>query len=483
MKKTIYILLGGLALAAALTAWQRQERSALRERMADLRKGNAQLAAALLVASVPKAPEMQNMQEDALAEVRAALAMPAGAERDAALNAGLLLQDLKPADALEVLPYFSGTAERQEALEAIFSKWGRTDPAAAAAASGKIADKIDGYYAQKALISTWGAKDPGPALAWAQTLPDGLFKAVSTEEIAKAWAANDLPGVLGWLDRASAGEAWDEVFRTVSAQWANDDPKKALDYLFRLPAGPLVGDTIASVVTAYANTDPVAAAAYVGKIPDPKSQQTAALAVGIAWGAKDHAAAQQWALSLPAGDTRDSAMASVAGGWEKGDPTAAMTWVQSWPAGEARDNAVQAIIGEWQYQGTNPQLMTELAAGMQEGEGREVVYKVIAMTWGNRDPDATAQWVQSLPDSPSKDMAAWMFVEGLHLQYADDTKQLTQAAPLVTAIQNDKERYNAIEALARMWLAADRPTAEAWLAQTNLPDARKQVLLQAGVAK
>jgi hypothetical protein len=65
----------------------------------------------------------------------------------------------------------------------------------------------------------------------------------------------------------------------------------------------------------------------------------------------------------------------------------------------------------------------------------------------------------------------------------DDTQQLTQAAPLVTAIQNDRERYNAIEALARMWLAADRPAAEAWVEQTDLPDADKQDLLHPETAK
>ena len=483
MKKAIYILLGGLALVAALMAWQRQERIALLWRLDSLRAGNTQLAAGLQVPKIPKASDRQNMQEEALAAVQAVLAMPAGPERDAALNAGLLLQDLKPEDALEVLPYFSTTGSRDHALEKIFMSWGYNDPAAAVAASGKMADKMDRYHAQKAVVTMWGMNDPERAMAWVQTLPDGVFKAASTEEMAKTWASNDLPGVLAWLQQAPAGEAWDEVFRTVSAKWADNEPQKALDYLFRLPTGPLVGDTIANVVTAYAKTDPVAAAAYVGKIPDPKSQQTAALAVGEAWGAKDHAAAAQWALSLPEGDGRDGAIAGVAQGWGTKDEEAALAWAQGLPDGEARLDALYDIVMQTGMRHDHPQQAADIAAIFTNPSAQQMAYQAIAEAWAGTDPDSAMQWLQGLPAGLSRDLATWRLAVGLSLYRTATAEQLAKAAPVMMAIQSSKWRTAGIEYLAPAWLKADRPAAEAWVEQTDLPDATKQELLHPETAK
>jgi hypothetical protein len=480
MKRTILYWLGMVGLVAGAILWQWQQGQALRQRLADLQWDNTRRTATAQAA--PAAPEAKkSTDEDAIAAIQAALAMPAGKERDAALNAAGL-QHLKPADALSLLKYFSTASARTDAINAIFGHWAESDPTGALAEAGNFTNAMDRYYAERAVVSTSGPKDPAAALAWVQTLPDDIFKASALKDVVTHWAGNDLPGALAWLAQAPEGAARDNVLSTLATTWAQTDPKAALNYMFGLQPGYVVDTTIAKMLESYAKTNPLDAAPLVMQMPEGEGRNNAAAAVGKAWAETDPVAAQQWSLGLPAGDTRDNAMASVAGGWAKVDVTSAMTWVQGWPTGDARDNAVDAIIDVWQYQGTNPQLMTELAAGMQEGESREVVYKVIAITWGGRDPDATAQWVQSLPPSPSKDMAAWMFAMVGLQQYADDTKQLAQAAPLVTAIQNNGERYNAIEALSRMWLVADPPTAQAWLAQTNLPDDRKQKLLNPSAA-
>ena len=484
MKKTILFWLGLATVVAGAILWQWQQRLDLQRKLDELRWDNARLGAQAQATTVPAGlPEAKKgAASDPIAAMQAALAMPAGKERDAALNAAGL-SHLKPADALGVLKYFGAPGARTDAIIAIFGAWAANDPAAALAAAGNFTDTMDRYYAERAVVSTWGPKDPAAALAWIQTLPEDVFKETAFKDVATRWSQNDLPGALAWLAQAPEGAARDEMLRAASTTWAQTDPKAALNYMFGLPSGYVVDTTIAKMLEAYAKTNAVDAAPLVMQMPEGEGRNNAAAVVGKTWAEQNPAAAQQWALSLPAGESRDSAMASVAGGWTKVDPTAAMTWVQSLPLGDARDNAVDAIMDEWQYQGTNPQLLAQLAATMKEGEMREVVYKVIAEKWGDRDPDATGQWVQSLPQSPSKDMAAWMFVDELHLQYADDTKQLAQAAPLATAIQSDKERYNAIEELARMWLVADRPTAETWLAQTNLPDDRKQKLLNPPPAK
>jgi len=52
------------------------------------------------------------------------------------------------------------------------------------------------------------------------------------------------------------------------------------------------------------------------------------------------------------------------------------------------------------------------------------------------------------------------------------------AAPWAETLTDQNTRFNQIENIARHWLEADRPTAEAWLAKVNLPDDRRQRLLK-----
>jgi hypothetical protein len=48
----------------------------------------------------------------------------------------------------------------------------------------------------------------------------------------------------------------------------------------------------------------------------------------------------------------------------------------------------------------------------------------------------------------------------------------------VDRIGNAEQRNSAIETVAQQWLQTDRKAAEAWLAQTALPDDRKAELLK-----
>jgi len=50
-------------------------------------------------------------------------------------------------------------------------------------------------------------------------------------------------------------------------------------------------------------------------------------------------------------------------------------------------------------------------------------------------------------------------------------------APWVARMTDPNLRNSSIENVARQWLQSDRKAAESWLAQTSLPDDRKQRLL------
>jgi hypothetical protein len=52
------------------------------------------------------------------------------------------------------------------------------------------------------------------------------------------------------------------------------------------------------------------------------------------------------------------------------------------------------------------------------------------------------------------------------------------AAPWVSKIPDDQQRFNVIENVARNWLQTDAQAARAWLNQLNMPAERKEMLLR-----
>src|SRR5690606_14248576 len=95
----------------------------------------------------------------------------------------------------------------------------------------------------------------------------------------------------------------------------------------------------------------------------------------------------------------------------------------------------------------------------------------LANSWAGADPAAAGQWLQSLPESAARDQAVRAFVGQVAYQNPE------VAASYVAGIRDLNQRAQAIEQVARGWLHVDRRAAEAWIAQSVLPDERKRALL------
>lgn len=129
---------------------------------------------------------------------------------------------------------------------------------------------------------------------------------------------------------------------------------------------------------------------------------------------------------------------SVVSQWAQSDPKAAAAWVGAFPAGSSRDNAVQNLVSSWSH----------------------------------NDPRAAGDWLASLPADKGQERAIQNYVNQISWQFPDI------AAPFVDKLADPNQRNSAIENVARGWLQIDRKAAETWLAQTQLPDDRKQRLLK-----
>jgi hypothetical protein len=77
-----------------------------------------------------------------------------------------------------------------------------------------------------------------------------------------------------------------------------------------------------------------------------------------------------------------------------------------------------------------------------------------------------------MPADKAQERAIQSFVNQISWQFPDI------AAPFADKISDLNQRNSAIENVARQWLQVDRKSAEDWLAQTQLPDDRKQRLLK-----
>ena len=95
----------------------------------------------------------------------------------------------------------------------------------------------------------------------------------------------------------------------------------------------------------------------------------------------------------------------------------------------------------------------------------------LASGWINVDQAAASRWLMAQPAGAGRDRAVQAVVGSLSMQNP------ALAASWIPSLAEPQQRNLAIEHLARAWLDADRRAAEAWLAQTSLPEERKRQLL------
>ena len=142
--------------------------------------------------------------------------------------------------------------------------------------------------------------------------------------------------------------------------------------------------------------------------------------------------------ALPEGDARNRATLSVVEQWVRSEPDAAAAWVTGFGEGKRREDAARDLVGNW----------------------------------ARDDSTGAGAWLQTLPAGATREAAVQAYVSDL----AYSSPEL--AAPWAETLTDENTRFNQIENVARAWLQADRPSAEAWLAKVNLPDDRKQRLMK-----
>ena len=107
-----------------------------------------------------------------------------------------------------------------------------------------------------------------------------------------------------------------------------------------------------------------------------------------------------------------------------------------------------------------------------EQNARENASRDIISAWANNDPEGAGKWLATLPAGKSREQAVQSYVS----QISHSNPEL--AAPWVDSITNEQQRWSQMEQIARNWMRNDSNAARTWLANSSLPDDRKQRLLK-----
>ena len=315
-------------------------------------------------------------------------------------------------------------------LQLVLSRWVRADPQAAFAYLKSSEDVFLRTSGLRAAVDTLATSDPKGALAWLDVIDPGQ-RGNLLGEIVSSWAGQDGAAAVDWIQNQVLPEdVRDALLRRCTLIWSRNDPQKTIEYALDLPQSAIGNHELADMFKEFAMRNPQAATDHFSSLPP--GRQSPEVAEEVAHG-----------MVLGKG------MANALNSQE------AVAWAERFPAGELRDAALAGMV---KYGAANDiEFALSIVPRLPEGAIRARAVGFLADLWGRKDAPKTAEWLNTLPPSPSRD-------EGLiHFGLSITASDAQLAARWLATIQDSekRERYSG-EAFVK-WRAQDPQGAEAWL--------------------
>lgn len=281
----------------------------------------------------------------------------------------------------------------------------------------------------------WGGFDPNAALKWTDHHWNTRESVPVLRGVMRAWGRSDPVGAIGiaavvapndiqrrlWIDYVLRG--WDESV-----------VDGALSYAESLAPGPERQWALTVVTRRRVMRDGpelvIAWAEALPDEPDPALKLNAFRRVAGSVAEVDVDLAVAFVERHMDGPYAKGLVERVGARWVNRDPEAAMRWLSSLPAGAARDDGVMETYRAW------------LA----------------------RDRAAAQAWVPATPHDVWLDPAVALYARSISLQ--DPHRALDWAG----GIADIDLRHGTVGGIARKWLMREPGSAEAWLAQSGLPE-------------
>ena len=288
------------------------------------------------------------------------------------------------------------------------------------------------------LVHRWATNDPAAAAGWAGQIPPGTSREGALNAVAAAWANHDFAGAIEWARQLPRESERESGLIQIAYETARTDPMQALTLAAELPATPARNDLVSHTSAQWASIDPESATEWAKQVTDDPLRQRLLSDMIPAWGESDPGAAATEAIqSLKPGREQNDAVVGVVQRWVQREPEEAATWVAAFPEGPLRDTAMEEVV----------------------------------KLWADGNAEQAGHWLNTLEAGPVRDVGVAAYVNKVLLT-APET-----AAQWAKVIAGETLRLQALEHVGESWLASDPKAAQAWIAQSSLPDAVKARLL------
>jgi len=178
--------------------------------------------------------------------------------------------------------------------------------------------------------------------------------------------------------------------------------------------------------------------------------------------------AENWVKDLPSDRLKEQGLVFLAQKMFDKSPEQATSWVDSFiqePYAAGAAAAVAAhLLAKSEIEPSQLNFALNWLSNLPDGETKNAAYESSMRSWTKRDPDAAAEHLNNLNQSPEKDRAVRSY--SLETAQGDPSSAVLWAA----SIYDGTIRHGTLVSTAKTWLRRDPDAANTWLRAADLEE-------------
>jgi hypothetical protein len=447
-------------------------------------------------------------QSDPAGARAAVLSLPAGPERDSALDMSINAKAATdaPGALLDAQALPKG-ARRDNLIKRVYEMWAMNDPPAAAAALAST--PLSARQKQEVvsnLFSAWGERDPQAAMEGAKGLSvrDGQTNALNSalyflsaadpaaavaswKSLTKEQQRTHLPNLLGNWASGEPGAAMAfarslenaadraTALSCCASSVCTQQPEALAALLSELPAGPLRANTIVGIMGDAYGGGPAEVPAWLRALPE--ADRTAALrsAYSSTDGFSNPEEMKALLAETPGLGDQTRLWETTAKSLAREHPASALEWALAIESPTVRRNSIDAVLQEWARE--NPSAALAQAHALTDAETQKSSVRNVIEIWASSEPQAVLAWAAGA-EGEEREMA---LLKGSLANAAYDPVVSAKVINELVAGKSEGGGYGpvtgAASQVARAWFYQSIPESTAWAAQLPEGGARSMAMV------
>lgn len=306
------------------------------------------------------------------------------------------------------------------------------------------------------------AADPEAAMAWLQVQSMSQNRLRGMLEIVAVWAAKDSEGALLWLESNAQGLARHATIESGVALWAEQDPTTAAAWIEGMANDGSKATAAGALVRSWAASAPEAARQWVEQLPPGTIRSAAASEYVQATLASAPEAIADWAFKESTYQGNRSLFIESIRSYAQADPEAAASYLRDMQGSIDTPVAIEAYF-QTRAQQAPLATMTWLAAQSNDDPLNQLQHTQLVMEeWSQNDSVAASEWLSQQTEGPKRDAAIAGFAETM-IDYEPEA-----VAEWVNTLSNPDSRVIALENSIRHWARTQPHQALDWVKTAEL---------------